>query len=247
MSALPRKALLDAMPHLAGLSFPLDEAKLLEIVNAIKEAPSLPNAPRQEPPRLHPSMPPVERHRRIQQYIEAFEYNFTGENFFNVKGVRQNQSLFRVLELAKRVMREALPIKCVEAVYLGIYLTQSMQDMERLPLIFNSEIGGHRYGHIVLLVRYNGKLGALGLSRRPDLMYKAWGFETLSDIIAEYKRSYEHWSHSLLKIKIGTIIPHEGSGKLLDVVDWAHTVISLKGQTWEETDLVLHRKARSLG
>ncbi len=43
-----------------------------------------------------------------------------------VQGVRQNQSLFRVLEVAKRVIKEALPIKCVEAVYLGIYLTQSM-------------------------------------------------------------------------------------------------------------------------
>ena len=40
--------------------------------------------------------------------------------------MRQNQSLFRVLEVAKRVIKDALPIKCVEAVYLGIYLTQSM-------------------------------------------------------------------------------------------------------------------------
>lgn len=31
--------------------------------------------------------------------------------------------------------------RCVEAVYLGIYLTQSMQDIERVPIIFNSEIG----------------------------------------------------------------------------------------------------------
>ena len=25
------------------------------------------------------------RHKAIQHFIEAFEYNFTGENFFNVK------------------------------------------------------------------------------------------------------------------------------------------------------------------
>ena len=44
----------------------------------------------------------------------------------NTQGVRQNQSLFRVLEMAKRVIKASLPIKCVEAVYLAIYLTQSM-------------------------------------------------------------------------------------------------------------------------
>lgn len=111
MAAPPRKALLEVMPHLAELSFPLDEARLLEIVTAIKEVPGLPSVPRQELPRLPPSMSLVDRHKRVQQFIEAFEYNFTGENFFNVRGVRQNQSLFRVLELAKRVIREALPIK----------------------------------------------------------------------------------------------------------------------------------------
>jgi hypothetical protein len=49
------------------------------------------------------------------------------------QGVRQNQSLFRVIEVAKRVIKESLPIKCVEAVYLGIYLSQSMHDIEREP------------------------------------------------------------------------------------------------------------------
>ncbi|EKX34645.1 hypothetical protein GUITHDRAFT_80379 [Guillardia theta CCMP2712] len=150
----------------------------------------------------------------IQKYIEGFEYNFTGENFFNVKGVRQNQSLFRVLEVAKRVIRECLPIKCVEAVYLGIYLTQTMSDIERLPVIFNSEIDGHKYGHIVLVIRYNCKLGAIGLSRRPDLMFKECEYNSLSEILLEYKRSYERWSHRLHKIKIGNLIPHEASRRV---------------------------------
>ncbi len=62
--------------------------------------------------------------------------------------------------------------------------------MERLPLIFNSEIGGHRYGHIVLAVRYAGRVGAIGLSRRPDLMFKPCEFETLAALVADYKEPF---------------------------------------------------------
>ena len=221
-----------SMVELKGLSFPLSEEKLAEVLAAVRARTDLPCPSRNEPPRLSLAASPVSRHLAIQAYIEAYEYNFTGENFFNVKGVRQNQSLFRVLDVAKRVIRESLPIKCVEAVYLGIYCTQSMPDIERLPIIFNSEISGHRYGHIVLAVRYSGKLGAIGLSRRSDLMFKAWGFDTLSDLILNYKLSYEKWSHKLNKIKLGTLIPHEGDSRVNDVVEWASTVISCKGVSW---------------
>lgn len=220
------------LPELRGLSFPLSDDRLQDVIAAVKAKTDLPCPIKNEPPRLSMSSSPVSRHLAIQAYIEAYEYNFTGENFFNVKGVRQNQTLFRVLEVAKRVIRESLPIKCVEAVYLGIYCTQSMSDMDRLPLIFNSEISGHRYGHIVLAVRYSGKIGAIGLSRRADLMFKAWGFDTLADLILNYKQSYEKWSHKLNKIKIGNLIPHEGCSRVNDVVDWANTVISCKGVHW---------------
>ena len=235
------------MPELQGLTFPLTEEKLGEVIAAVRAKTDLPCPTRNDPPRLTLSSSPVSRHLAIQAYIEAYEYNFTGENFFNVKGVRQNQSLFRVLEVAKRVIRESLPIKCVEAVYLGIYCTQSMSDIERLPIIFNSEISGHRYGHIVLAVKYSGKLGAIGLSRRNELMFKAWGFDTLSDLILNYKQSYEKWSHKLNKIKLGTLIPHEGCSRVNDVVEWANTVISSKGVSWEDVDEQIHKKARQLG
>mmetsp|Transcript_1926 Transcript_1926/g.4503 ORF Transcript_1926/g.4503 Transcript_1926/m.4503 type:complete len:339 (+) Transcript_1926:2-1018(+) len=241
------KLLEDAIPELQGLTFPLDESKLEEIIQAIKAKEDLPRRTRIEPPRFGGHASALSRHKGIQQFIESFEYNYTGENFFNVKGVKQNQSLFRVIEVAKRVIKESLPIKCVEAVYLGIYLTQNMHDIERLPIIFNSEIDGHKYGHIVLLLRYNGKIGAVGLSRRADLMNKAWGFQDLSSVILDYKNSYQRWSHKLNKIKIGTPIPHEGSNKVSQVVDWSHTIISVKGSSWEEVDSALHKTGRSLG
>lgn len=33
-------------------------------------------------------------------------------------------------------------------------------------------------------------------------MYKAWGFPDLSSIILDYKKSYEKWSHKMIKIKV---------------------------------------------
>ncbi len=37
----------------------------------------------------------------VQAFIESFEYNYTGTNFFNVTGVKNDQSLMRVLSIAK--------------------------------------------------------------------------------------------------------------------------------------------------
>ncbi len=56
-------------------------------------------------------------------------------------------------------------------------------------------------------MRFQGKLGAIGLSRRPDLMFKPWGFETLSELVLDYKESYERWQHTLNKIKVSPPSP----------------------------------------
>lgn len=89
----------------AGLKFPLSEEKLTELVQSLRKRGDLPRVPRPEIPRfssnvnpnirfrLHPIFDPRQkfklfipfRHKAIQHFIEAFEYNFTGENFFNVK------------------------------------------------------------------------------------------------------------------------------------------------------------------
>ena len=47
-----------------------------------------------------------------------------------------------------QVLREALPIKCIEAVFLGTLLTAGWEDLHRLPLGFKSTVNGetHRWG-----------------------------------------------------------------------------------------------------
>jgi hypothetical protein len=102
-----------SMVELKGLSFSVSEEKLVEVLAAVRARTDLPCPSRNEPPRLLLAESPLSRHLAIQAYIEAYEYNFTGENFFNVKDVRQKQSLFRVLDVAKRVIRESM--RCTSA------------------------------------------------------------------------------------------------------------------------------------
>jgi hypothetical protein len=45
----------------------------------------------------------------LQAFIESFEYNYTGTNFFNVTGVKNDQSLMRVLSIAKEC-KSSFPI-----------------------------------------------------------------------------------------------------------------------------------------
>lgn len=75
------------------------------------------------------------------------------------------------MENAKEIILESLPIKCLEAVILALYLTAPLTNLHRFAIGFKSSFNGLYYRHVVLGVS-NSSYGALGLSRRKDLMYK---------------------------------------------------------------------------
>jgi hypothetical protein len=52
------------------------------------------------------------------------------------------------------------------------YLTNGMPGLERFMISFKSCFSGHYHRHVVLGLYYSGKFGAIGMSRRDDLMYK---------------------------------------------------------------------------
>lgn len=78
----------------------------------------------------------------------------------------------RLMESAKEIIRESLPIKCLEAVVLALYLTSPLTSVQRFAIGFKSKFNGLYHRHIVLGVHWNGSYGALGMSRRKTLMYK---------------------------------------------------------------------------
>lgn len=47
------------------------------------------------------------------------------------------------------------------------------------------------------------KWGALGISRRDELMFKDLAFDSLSELVLDFKAGYEKWWHKLQKARIG--------------------------------------------
>jgi len=142
----------------------------------------------------------------VQSYIEKLSYNFTGVNYFDV---RKHRPLGRILDTGREITRQALPIKCVEAVFVATYLTQGVKELERVPMSFKSMVDGVIYKHIILALKFNSKWGSVGLSRRRELYYKDLVYDSLADLFLEYKRSYERVFHVLKRVKVGLPLSHE--------------------------------------
>lgn len=142
---------------------------------------------------------------QIQSYIEAFEYNYTGKPFVPMK---KSRGMEHIRSVSRQLMQVSLPIQCVEAVFLGTYLTAGME-LERVPLSFKTKfLRGTVHQHIVLALRHNGKWGAMGISRRSNLMKKDMMFATLADLVEDFRIEYEVCFHKLLTVYIGLPLPH---------------------------------------
>jgi hypothetical protein len=61
---------------------------------------------------------------------------------------------------------------------------------------------------MVLAVRVNGLWGAIGISRRENLMYKEAVFRSLSDLVVDYRDSYKMCFHSLCAVYAGLPFAH---------------------------------------
>ena len=179
---------------------------MLEEIESMDET-LLPARPIPKPPSFRESASVKSRLKAIQKYISSLEYNYTGVDYFSKKKV----SMRRINITCKEIIREALPIKCVEGMFLGAHLTNGMMDIDRVPLRFKSRCGDNVYYHVVLAVHSGESWGALGLSRKSTLMYKGLRFNTLSDLLLEFKTCYEECGHAVVKMCVGQCLPHGGS------------------------------------
>lgn len=149
-------------------------------------------------------------------------YNYTGTLFFDVN---KNRSFKSIVSTAKDIMKEALPIQCLEAVFLGAFLTAGIPDLDRFPVSFKSTTGSTVHRHIILAVRHQqsaqplqSKWGALGLSRAGSLMDKDLKFQSLSELVQDYCREFERVYHKVVKVYIGFPFSHDIHSS--EKVDW---------------------------
>jgi hypothetical protein len=130
-----------------------------------------------------------------------------------------------------QIVRDALPIRCLEAVFLALHLTQGMTELDRYPVSFKSTVAGNTYRHIVLAIKVEGKFGALGLSRRSTLMFKDFTYESFGDLIADYRDSYEQVFHRLLTVHTGLPISHQDYKAM--PICWRCLKVKLFKHDWE--------------
>ncbi|KAJ0407186.1 hypothetical protein ATCC90586_005275 [Pythium insidiosum] len=168
--------------------------------------------------------------------------------------VNKNRSFKSIVNTAKEIAAEMLPIQCLEAVFLAAYITASFSDLDRFPLSFKSQAGNSVHRHIVLAVRHQNKWGALGLSRSERLMYKELRFSSLSELTQDFCHGFESVCHSVTKLHVGFPFPHDihSSEKVewrvlnvpVDTVEWSIVATHLDAFAKEAADLLAFRRAK---
>jgi len=138
--------------------------------------------------------------------MKSFQYNHIGSEFTHVN---KGKPVSSVLDVGRMIVHKSWPIKCMEAVALGLLLTKEMTNVVRFPLRFKSKVDGHTYWHIVLGLKYNNKFGCLGLSRRHTLAGRDIKYDKLDDLFLSFKEAYEEVGHRVRKMTIGLPIRHE--------------------------------------
>lgn len=157
-------------------------------------------------PDTHAALSVKQKVTAIQKFISSFQYNYSGTPFVRMQ---KNRGMSHISSCAKQIIATALPIQCVEAVFLGCFLTADLKEVDRIPLSFKSRMNGHTYRHIVLAIRYEKRWGAIGISRRANLMHKDIRFDSLLEMVDHYQRSYEACYHRVLMIYVGLPFSHD--------------------------------------
>ena len=192
-------------------------------------------------PKFLPTMSELQKIAAIQRYLNRLQYNHTGMQFFNIK---KNRSINRLYETAKDMIRFSLPIKCLEAVVLSLYLTASLRNVSRFTIRFKTKFGQNTHKHIVLGIYHSSRYGALGLSRRTTLMDKPITFLTLTELILEYKKCYEECYHTISKVKMSSFLSSDKHSN--DNIVWNNFTVNVNKLTEQEMRQVIEKYAREM-
>ena len=228
------------------------DASRLRLTSSELESLGLSAPPKPELPPHFDRLPLPRRLRAAQAFIDALTYNHVAQpsTFFSVD---KRRPVGRILETARRIERDALPIKCVEAVFLALRLTHDWRDVDRIPMAFKTAVAFtdgaglarrrcHR--HIVLLIRRRRGsrepesdaasgpgYGALGISRRASLAHRPMRYTSVSEILTSYRDAYRTLGHAVLKVRVGLPAPREPPEA---EVCWRHCCVAVGAESRAE-------------
>ncbi|KAG7392680.1 Tubulinyl-Tyr carboxypeptidase 2 [Phytophthora pseudosyringae] len=196
----------------------------------VKAMAIIPEPPEPKLPSFGPKVSIKTKLHAIQSLITSLEYNYTGTLYFDVN---KNRSFKSIANTAKEILKEGLPIQCLEAVFLGAYLTAGLSNLERFPISFKTTAGTSTHRHIVLGIRHQQqKWGALGLSRCDKLMYKDMRFDSLSDMVLDYCNEFQNVCHKVAKVNVGFPLTHDIHSS--ERVEWRVLNIPVDTNNWTE-------------
>lgn len=175
------------------------------------------------PPIYRPRKTPHSYITKCQRYISSLTYNLVGFQLFYID---KRAPLMSLLKVAKDMIQLSMPIKCLEAVILAIHLTNEVPSMDRFTLTFKSQQNGLIYYHTVLGLFYRGRYGAIGLSRKDDLMSRPIEYADLSAMLLSFNEAYMRHNHKLLKVSIGGTIPHDPC--TMERINWQKSEFQLE-------------------
>jgi hypothetical protein len=150
----------------------------------------------------------------IQVMLNRLQYNFLPQTFFTLE---KNRAFYRIAGTAKEILQESLPIRCLEATFLSLFLSCPLRDVERFPISFKSRAGntGQTHRHIVLGIKHKGLYGALGLSRSALLMNKPLLYKSIPELLEVYCQCYQQVGHQLISFKLGLFVTHDPYSKVV--------------------------------
>ncbi|XP_783118.3 tubulinyl-Tyr carboxypeptidase 1 [Strongylocentrotus purpuratus] len=212
-----------------------------KMVDKIQGSKNLPKVPVPSAPAVHLYQSVGARLEAIQDYMKELQYNHTGMQFYEIK---KNRPLSGLMDSAKEMIRESLPIKCLEAVILGIYLTNGTPGLERFPISFKTQFHGNIHRHVVLGLVHNSRYGALGMSRRDDLMDKPLEFKSLSELIFSYQDAYKKYWHVVKKLKVGLPIAHDPHS--FEQIHWRHLSLNMWKMSHSEASKEIDKYAKDM-
>ena len=123
-----------------------------------------------------------DRLRVLQTYISAFQYNYIVGYQYNIL---KRRPFGQIMITARDIMRDGLPIKCIEACFLGIYLTCGYPDWQRFPVGFKSKVDGQRHAYRCARLAHKPQhiVRCALLAQSPPLPHRREGERTLFCIV----------------------------------------------------------------
>ncbi|XP_011926327.1 PREDICTED: vasohibin-1 isoform X1 [Cercocebus atys] len=242
-----------------------------KVAQRIRGATDLPKIPIPSVPTFQPSTPVPERLEAVQRYIRELQYPLWSRvmaTFWPLWWAFPDRA-----EEAGRLLRVSCPKKGSQGRTRekakadgpgqgndqrgpanqmpgsrdpgnASYLTNSMPTLERFPISFKTYFSGNYFRHIVLGVNFAGRYGALGMSRREDLMYKPPAFRTLSELVLDFEAAYGRCWHVLKKVKLGQSVSHDPHS--VEQIEWKHSVLDVERLGRDDFRKELERHARDM-